>query len=72
MNAQIIQRAELVFWNVAIRTLSENQRVRRLIQKMYWLLRNKSVRNTIITIGAAASIGFLGGFIFYGLAQLIR
>jgi len=72
MNAQIIQRAELVFWNVAIRTLSENQRVRRLIQRMYWLLRKKSVRNIIKTIGVAATIGFLGGFIFYGLARIIR
>ena len=72
MNAQIIQRAELAFWNVAIRTLSENQRIRHLVQKIYWLLRNKSLRITIKTIGAAASIGFLGGFIFYGLARIIR
>ena len=72
MNAQFVQRAELAFWNVAIRTLSENQRVRRLIQKMYRLLRNKTVRTTIKTVGAAASIGFLGGFLFYGLALFIR
>lgn len=72
MNVQIIQRAELAFWNVAIRTLSENQKVRRLIQIIYRLLRNNSVRLTIKTAAAAASIGFLGGFIFYGLARIIR
>jgi len=72
MNAQLVQRAELAFWNVAIRTLSENQRVRCLIQKMYRLHRNKTVRITAKTVGAAASIGFLGGFLFYGLALFIR
>jgi hypothetical protein len=72
MNAQIVQRAELAFWNVAIRTLSENQQVRHLIQKIYRLLRNKNLRIAIKTVGAAALIGFLGGFLFYGLALFIR
>jgi hypothetical protein len=72
MNAQFVQRAELAFWNVAIRTLSENQEVRYLVQKIYHLLRNKSLRIVIKTVGAAALVGFLGGFFFYGLALFIR
>jgi hypothetical protein len=72
MNAQFVQRAELAFWNVAIRTLSENQEVRYLVQKIYRLLRNKSLRIVIKTVGVAALVGFLGGFFFYGLALFIR
>jgi len=72
MNAQIVQRVELAFWNVAIRTLSENQRVRRLIQRIYLLLHNKGIRSGIKTVGTAALIGFFRGFLFYGLALFIR
>lgn len=67
MNAHLYRRMEIAFWDFFIQTLSENQRVRSIIQQTYRLTHHKDARSLTTLVAACALAGLTSGFVLRAL-----
>jgi len=61
MNATIINRIEIIFWDLTIIAMTESRVVQSVIRRAYRAYRLNEVRNTAILVTFAAGMGLLGG-----------
>lgn len=65
MNAPFYKRIELAFWDFTINTLSENDRVRRLVMQTAATLRGPQFARLIGVTTASAFAGLAGGVFLF-------
>ena len=65
MNAPLYRKVEIAFWDFIIQVMSENERVRRGIQRIYRVLHDPQTRRTVGLLAASAAAGLVSGFIFF-------
>lgn len=67
MTTNSLKRAEILFWDLAIHTLSESKILRFLIPRVYKFVRSVATPQT----GIALLITAVGGFIFGVIIKMI-
>ncbi len=67
MNAPLYRKMEIAFWDFVIQLLSENENVRRLIQKAYRVLHDGETRRAARYLAASAVAGLISGFLLFVL-----
>jgi hypothetical protein len=72
MLSQICLRIELLFWNLAIQTLSNSRVVRNAIKSVYSFGRHKQVSSWMIIAAAGILTGFISGLAVYHLASQLK
>ncbi len=72
MAVNTFKRAQLCFWDLVIRALSESRTLRYMIPKAYSITHNKNVVNLCIAILVTSTGGFLSGFLLKLVISLYR
>lgn len=67
MNNHLLYRVELLFWDFAIRLLSQSSLTRSFLRKVYGLTRTSELTSLAILMGVSGLVGLLSGYIFYFL-----
>jgi hypothetical protein len=67
MNNHLLYRVELLFWDFAIRLLSQSSLTRSFLRKAYGLTRTSELTSLAILMGVSGLVGLLCGYIFYFL-----
>lgn len=72
MNSHFFSRVELVFWNFAIRALSQSQVARAALRRAYRMTNTTEVSSIGILMGVSGMVGLISGYLFYFLSTNIR
>ena len=65
MNNQLLSRVELLFWDFAIRVLSQSSVTRAFLRKAYGLTHASEVTSLGILMGVSGFVGLVSGYLFY-------
>lgn len=72
MQQSFLARIELIFWNFAIRALSQSRLARTFLQRAYAMASDSETALLSIMIAASAIIGLVSGYAFYYLTLNMR
>lgn len=72
MNMHIFSRVELLFWDFAIRVLSQSRWMRTFLRKGYQLANTSELTSLGILMGISGVVGLITGYMFYFLTTGLR
>lgn len=72
MNNRLITRVELIFWNFAIRALSQSNITRTFLRKAYAVANTSEITSLGILMGVSGIVGLISGYLFYFLTINLR
>jgi hypothetical protein len=72
MTSNLFSRVELLFWNFAIRALSQSNIARTALRKTYKVVNGSEWTSMGLLMGLSGVIGLVSGYAFYFLAQGLR
>ncbi len=72
MRTNVFSRLELLFWNLAIRTLSRSRMTRSFLRSVYGLVSATQAVSLVILMVVAGCAGLLSGTLFYYLTTSLR
>jgi hypothetical protein len=72
MHLHLISRIELIFWNFAIRALSQSNLTRSFMRKAYTITNGSEITSLGILMAACGFFGLISGYAFYFLTLSMR
>lgn len=71
MNAHIYRRMEIAFWDFTIHTLTQNMRVRRLVQQAARAYQQSGIQMAVPYLAVSAAVGLICGSVLFIVTALI-
>ncbi len=71
MNAHIYRRMEIAFWDFTIQTLTQNTRVRRLVQQVARAYLQSGIKTVLPYLAVSAAAGLICGSILFFITALV-
>jgi len=72
MNLHFFSRVELLFWDFAIRVLSQSKFMRAFLRRVYQLANASEFTSLGILMGISGVVGLITGYMFYFLTTGMR
>jgi len=71
MNAPIYRRMEIAFWDFTIQTMTQNKRVRRVIQQSARAIQQTGLKDALPSLAISAMAGLVCGSILFFVTALV-
>lgn len=71
MNAHIYRRMEIAFWDFTIQTLTQNMRVRRIVQQVGQAYIQSGVKTAMPYLAVSAAAGLICGSLLFFVTALV-
>ena len=65
MIADLSKKMEIRFWDFAIPMMSNNQKLRKIVNELYHLMQDRELRNRTFIILSGSCTGFLFGLVVF-------